>query len=133
MTTKTLNTPITIYNPTPIKVSSFSILNWNGDSAGNRVWGSGYVSASFDGVTYTQIAPFTNTMTTGGTWWTLTVNSETFYRYYRITISTALNTSIGNQAIAMEVVPNATYMKGGDIDYMHAVAAHYPSYWYIKY
>jgi len=72
-----------MYNPTPIKIVSFNITNRNEGSSCRPIV-SGTVYGSNDGSSYTLITSFTNNITSGNATWTLNVNSDTAYKYYKI-------------------------------------------------
>ncbi len=105
------NTPITMYFGDAVKISSFSITNGTGNSDGNRAFRDCAVDVSSDGETWTQLVTYTNTAVATGTTWELPVNSDDFYNYYRIRVTSQTSGSGSYpQAIARHIVVNGTYM-----------------------
>lgn len=70
------------YNPEPIRISSLSIYNANYSGATGPTGGT--VQGSNDGSTWVDIKTFTNSTTAINQTWTISVNSNTSYKYHRI-------------------------------------------------
>ena len=74
---------IDIYNPVPIKITGFTIYNQNGSA--NRASSAGIIYGSDNGLDWTQITTYTNSVQTAGGTWNISLSSNSkYYNYYRI-------------------------------------------------
>lgn len=96
----------TIYNPLPLKITSFDVMNYYGSSSSYSMTG-GTIYASNDGSNWTFLNNFTNSVIAGNcTVWNLPITESVrnFYKYYKITITGGSSVNITNLGI------NATYI-----------------------
>lgn len=100
---------VTIYNPTPLKVSSILMSNRTDVSYTAT---SGSVLGSNDNSSYTTLCNWTNSTTGKKARWTINVSSSNYYKYYKISIATATYTSQYTTG-AMQIDLTATYQGSG--------------------
>ena len=99
---KSNNADYTFYNPDGLKVSSLDIVNRNENTP--RAIESGTVYGSNDGTNWTELTTFTNDVLTQNGAWTITVNSNAFYKYHKINcVNSGTYIGFGKMTI------NATY------------------------
>ena len=95
---------ISFYSPTPIKVSQLTMTNRNTA----ETFTGGTVYGSNDGVNWTSLTTYSNSVTTGGAVWTISLSSNTnFYNYYKIEAASLYGTNCGFANIGI----TATQMK----------------------
>ena len=87
-TTNFNGTYFTIYNPAALKVSSLSITNRSGVNGYTPK--NGTVYGSDNNSSWTSIATYSNSDSTAGSVWTLSVGSSNYYKYYKIVVSEIL-------------------------------------------
>lgn len=88
---------IIIYNPTPLKISSFNFKNAEYPPGIGYPFGPTYISGSNNGIDYTSQTSYTNT--NGDAWgsWTLTIPSTnmSFYKYTKIYVTNNVSGNAG--------------------------------------
>lgn len=97
------------YNPTPLKISSLRIYNAN--YSGALAPTGGIVQGSNDGVNWTNIKTFTNSVTAINQYWTIAVNVTGAYKYGRIYVPSANFTGNAARARFGEITINATTLE----------------------
>lgn len=97
---------VIMYNPVPLKISSFNIYNHIGSNATYCVK-SGSVQASNDNSTWTTIlSSYTNDKFGSTDNWIINVNSPSYYKYYKLNILS----NGASQCYINEIYINATYL-----------------------
>ena len=84
---------VTIYNPEQMKIDTIQCQNRS--DAANFYFTAGSVYGSNDGITWTSLADFTNSISGAGADWYISVNSSAFYNYYKVSFSSASTTGVG--------------------------------------
>ena len=106
---------ITMYNPTPLKVSKLRITNWSAQFPN-----AGSVQASNDNSTWTSlVSGWTNSNYTVNATWDINVNSTNYYKYYRLTVSsnTVYNNGVYTCIANMQMVGTYTTTVGKTITF----------------
>ena len=123
---------LTIYNPIPICVTQIHTKSISGQNVGFGtswdIYGANTNSSMSDYEYITSWSTSSSTMY-GAEHHIYLGNHRKFWKYYRIAIKTLENAYMGGAFMDL----TATYMKRGELDYAHAVAATVPHYTYIKY
>ena len=128
---------IGFYNPLPLRVLSLLMYTLRYNVNGNSTWGSGVVTASNDGSTWTQVCSYSNSVTqpTNGNvaTWSISVNATKAYKYWRIWGYTGI--SAGSQGVSgfSEIKINAIEHKSVDLNGIDVWAASSESKYYMKY
>lgn len=98
------------YNPNPLKVTALKVLNFEGDKYGIRAITAGYIQVSNDGVDFSTLKEFTNSVVGGSQTWTIDLSNNTnCYKYYRIiaTSTNYVNANAERQATITELTITA--------------------------
>lgn len=77
------------YNPSPLRVESLSFLN-AGDGGVTTAF---LLYGSNDGITYTLIGSYTNSVTANSASWSKTISSTEYYKYHKITVTSCNSAS----------------------------------------
>lgn len=77
---------IIFYNPTKLRLIGLTITNYRGDLAipGYYYSRSGRVFGSNDGINWTLLKTYTNNVSQYNSKWTININSNNFYNYYKL-------------------------------------------------
>jgi len=126
---------IVFYNPNLINITNIAIKNISSASiAGYFYSGGGEVFGSLDGTEWTKLTDYTNTVSSYGSTWNISLtDNKGFYNYYKVN-TTAPHPWGGSQGwVIAECVATGTEITSGTPDYVNAWAAPNEHKWAIKY
>lgn len=95
------------YNPNPLKVESFEVVNYYGPYNYSSCWSKGSVYGSDDNVNWEKLTDFINeSHYNSGEHWAIPVNSTGYYKYHKVQILE--NVPSGGFTMAREMYITAT-------------------------
>ena len=95
------------YNPVAIKISTLTVRNF--PSHNQRSITGGTIQGSSNGSNWTSLKTFTNSTTGAKAEWTISVDSTSYYKYYKMSISSV---STSNPPAVSELRITATQQSG---------------------
>ena len=114
---------ITIYNPSPLNITSITVTDWSQHFAR-----TGTIEASNDNITYTTLTSWTSTNSTSFGQWTIDLSSNTgYYKYYRYKVETSTSSSYANTVEITLTATQRTATTGtsSDYDYYEDINTYY--------
>ena len=89
----TIPCTLDIYNPNSLNITNIHVQNSTNANYGIK---TGYISVSDDGTNWEQITTYSNSVNTAKGIWDISLSGNTsYYKYYRLGVSTQLTSFIG--------------------------------------
>lgn len=97
------------YNPNPLKVESFEVVNYYASNNYGINWYKGSVYGSNDNVNWVKLTDYINENHYGsGEHWVIPVNSTGYYKYHKVQILENVGYTSSNRTMAREMYITAT-------------------------
>lgn len=97
------------YNPNPLKVESFEVVNYYGPYNYSSCWSKGSVYGSDDNVNWEKLTDFINeSHYNSGEHWAIPVNSTGYYKYHKVQVLQNVGYASANLTMAREMYITAT-------------------------